>query len=107
MCRRIRGGLKLLEHVMKVLERVVEKQIKSTIEIDDMQFGFMQGHDITDATFILRQLQEKFHAKNKNLYFAFIDLEKGFHRVPCQVLVGRAILMKKAQEGFLDIFGII
>ena len=76
---------------MKVLERIVEKQIRSTIEIDDMQFAFMQGQGTTDATFIFSQLQEKFHAKNKNLYFAFNDLEKGFHSVPCQVLwwVGR------------------
>ena len=46
----------------------------------------MQGRGTTDAIFILRELQEKFHEKNKNLYFAFVDLEKAFHRVPCQVV---------------------
>ena len=79
-------GLKLLEHVMKVLERIVETQIRSSIKIDNMQFSFMPGRGTTDAIFIVRQLQEKFLAKNKNLYLAFVDLEKAFDRVPCQVL---------------------
>ena len=43
------------------------------MKIDDVQFGFMQGRGTTDAIFILRQLQEKFRAKNKNLHFAFVD----------------------------------
>jgi len=29
----------------------------------DMQFGFMKGEGITDAIFILRQMQDKFRAK--------------------------------------------
>ena len=32
--------------------------------------------------FILRQLQEKYLTKKKNLYFAFTDLEKASDRVP-------------------------
>ena len=31
-------------------------------------------------------MKEKFHAKNRNLYFAFVYLEKAFDRVPRQVL---------------------
>ena len=75
-------GLKLLDHVMKGMERVIEKIIRERISIDDMQFGFMPGRGTTDAIFILRQLQEKHLAKNKKLYFAFVDLEKAFDRVP-------------------------
>ena len=44
------------------------------------QFGVMLGRGATDAIFILRQLQEKHLAKNKKLYFAFVDL-KAFYRV--------------------------
>ena len=51
-----------------------------------MQFGFMPGCEITDAILIVTQLQEKFLDKNKNLYFAFIDLEKAINRVPRKVL---------------------
>ena len=79
-------GLKLLDHVMKGIERVIEKIIRERISIDDMQFGFMPGRGTTDAIFILRQLQEKHLAKNKKLYFAFVDLEKAFDRVPRKVI---------------------
>ena len=51
-----------------------------------MQFGFMPGRGTTDAIFILRQLQEKHLAKNKKLYFAFVDFEKAFDRVPRKVI---------------------
>ena len=75
-------GPKVIEHVLKVLERVVESLIRKRVEINDMQFGFMPGRGTTDAIFILRQLQEKHLAANKTLYMAFVDLEKAFDRVP-------------------------
>ena len=50
-----------------------------------MQFGFIPGQRTTDIIFIVRQFQEKFLVKNKNLYFGFIDLEKIFNRVPHKV----------------------
>ena len=46
----------------------------------------MPGRGTTDAIFIIRQLQEKYIAANKPLYFAFVDLEKAFDRVPRKVL---------------------
>ena len=79
-------GLKLVDQVLKVVERVIEKMIRECIVIDDMQFGFMPGRGTTDAIFIVRQLQEKFLDKNKNLYFAFINLEKALDRVSRKVL---------------------
>ena len=79
-------GLKLLDQCLKVIERIVEVIIRDRIEIDKMQFGFMPGRGTTDAIFILRQMQEKFLAKNLSLYFAFVDLEKAFDRVPRKVI---------------------
>ena len=81
-------GLKLIEQVMKVLERVVEGLIRQRIEINEMQCGFMSGRGTTDAIFIVhvRQLQEKLLAANKPLYMAFVDLEKAFDRVPRDVI---------------------
>ena len=79
-------GLKLQEQAMKVMEHILSAIIRDNISIDEMQFGFMPGRSTTDAIFILRQLQEKFLGKKKNLYFAFVDLEKAFDRVPRSVL---------------------
>ena len=79
-------GLKLIEQVMKVLERVVEGLIRQRVKIDEMQCGFMSGRGTTDAIFIVRQLQEKHLAANKPLYMAFVDLEKAFDRVPRDVI---------------------
>ena len=79
-------GIKLLEHGMKVLERVIEGRLRKIVKIDSMQFGFMSGRNMTDAIFIVRQLQEKYLAKNKELWMAFVDLEKAFDRVPQEVV---------------------
>src|SRR5206468_1302680 len=53
-------GINLLEHVLKVLERVIEARLRKTVKIDEMQFGFCPGKGTTDAIFIVRQVQEKF-----------------------------------------------
>ena len=44
-CRAYRG-VKLLEHAMKIVERVLENRIKRLVTIDDMQFEIVpwKGH---------------------------------------------------------------
>ena len=59
-------GIKLLEHAMKVVERIFEHRIRHQIDIDDMKFGFMKGKGTTDAIFIVTQMHEKFRAKGKS-----------------------------------------
>ena len=76
------SGLKLTDHVLKVIERVVENIICKTLHINEMQFEFRPDRRTTDAISILRQLQEKYLAKHKKLHMAFVDLEKEFDRVP-------------------------
>jgi len=39
---------------------------------------FMKGKGTTGTIFIVRQMQDKFRAKGKKLYFGFVDLEKAF-----------------------------
>lgn len=79
-------GVKLLEHAMKIVERVLEKRIRSMVQVDEMQFGFMPDKGTTDAVFILRRLQEEYRDKGKKLYMCFVDLEKAFDRVPRKVM---------------------
>ena len=91
-------AIKLLEQPMKVLERVLEKRNRCQVSIDNMQFGFMLGKGTTDAIFIMRQVQEKHQAEKKKLYYAFVDLEKEFDRVPREVV--RWALWKLGVDGW-------
>ena len=85
-CSKYRG-VRLLEHGMKVWEKILEGRLKEIISISNNQFGFSQGKSTTDAIFILRQLQHKYTEKKKKLYHIFVDLEKAFDRVPRRALV--------------------
>ena len=45
-------GLKLLEHVMKILEHI-NIILQGQVSINNMQFDFMPGRSTTDAIFII------------------------------------------------------
>ena len=64
----------------------MEKRLRRKVKIDDMQFGFVPGKGTMDAIFMVRQLQENFLEKRKDLFSAFVDLEKAFDRVPRQIV---------------------
>ena len=51
--------------------------------------------------FVLRRLTEKFKAKNKKLFFIFVDLEKAFDRVPREA-IRFALRWKGVQEYLVD-----
>ena len=78
-------GLKLTDQILKIAGRITGKLTSQQVDIDEMQFDFMPGCGATNAIFILKQLKEKYLAKKKNLYFAFVNLEKAFDRVPLNV----------------------
>ena len=56
------------------------------VNIDEMQFGFVPGRGLLDAIFIVRQLQEMYITAKRPIYFAFVNLEKAFNRLPRKVL---------------------
>ena len=60
-------GVKLLEHAMKIVERVLERRIRTLINLNGMQFGFMPGKGTVDAIFIVRRMQEEYQMKDKKL----------------------------------------
>ena len=43
-------SIKLLEHGMKVIERIFEKRLRKVVELDEMHMGFVPGkfHNETD-----------------------------------------------------------
>ena len=80
-CRQYRG-IKLLEHGLKVLERVLDERVRKMMEVDPRQFGFMPEKNTIDAIFIIRQLMEKEIEGILESYLGFVDLEKAYDRVP-------------------------
>ena len=83
-------GLKLAGPILKVIELMIEDLIPNIVKIDNMQFGFMPGHStlviVIASVFFVMQIPEAYIRKNRSLYFAFVDLEKTFGRVPRKVL---------------------
>ena len=48
--------------------------------IAEVQGGFRRGRRCTDQNFIVRQVCEYYLGKGKDVYFAFLDLEKAYDR---------------------------
>ena len=69
--------VKLLEHVIKIVKRVLERQIRTLVNLNKMQFGFMPGKETVNAIFIARRMQNVYQ-KDKKLYMCFVDVKKAF-----------------------------
>jgi len=68
--------MKILRRVLVKREIVFERRIRGAVTISDIQKGFMPGKNMVDAMFAVRQLAEKYGTVGKDLFVAFIDLEK-------------------------------
>ena len=79
-------GTELLEHAFKLYEKILDGRLREVVGINKMQHEFMPGRGTVDAAFVLMRLTEKFRAKNKKLFFIFVDLEKAFDWVPTEVV---------------------
>ena len=51
-------GIKLLNHIMKLWERVIEKRLRDDISILENEFGFMSSKSTTKAIHLIRRLIE-------------------------------------------------
>ena len=70
-------GLKLIKQLIRVLECILERNIRQRVMIDEMQCRIMSGHGgTTVAVFILSQLQKLLLTFNKPFYVTFINIEK-------------------------------
>ena len=88
-----RNAMKLHEHGMKVLERVLEVNFHGIVTVNEMSFGIMSGTGTIDAVFMWRKLQKEYRDKGK-LYMCFVDIEKAFDKVPRNVF--EWAMMKKS-----------
>ena len=52
---------------MKVAKRVFEQKIQKTVEISEIQMGYMTGRDTIDAIFAVRQLIAKYRKAGEGL----------------------------------------
>ena len=88
-----------MEYTFKVYEKILDGRFCEVVDIDKMQYGFMPGKGTVDAVFVLRRLSEKFRARNKKLFFIFVDLEKAFDWVSREI--NRFALRRKGVPEYL------
>ena len=81
-CKNYRG-ISLLSVPGKVYARVVVDRLQKVTDdaIGEEQGGFRKGRGCVDQIASMRLLVEKYLAKNRKLYAAFMDLEKAYDKV--------------------------
>ena len=72
-------GISLMSVVGKVFSRVLNVRIKGLTESSVMeeQGGFRSGSGCVDRVFVVKQVIEKMIERDRVMFMAFIDLEKG------------------------------
>ena len=68
--------MKLLEHAMKIVEEVLERPIRTLVNLNEMQFGFMPGKGTVDAIFIVKNRQEEFKRKTRSCICVLLTWKK-------------------------------
>ena len=79
-------GIKLTEHGLNILERIIDKRLREIVDIKGWQNGFRKRMGTSDAIFIVKQLMEKYIKGHKDLCLTFVDLEKTYDRLSREVL---------------------
>ena len=100
-------SVKLLEHGMKVVERLLEKRLRRLVKVDQMQFGFMSGKSTVDAIFILRRMQKSYLEKKRKLFICFVDLDKAFDRMPKKVIewaLRKKLVLEKLVQAVMSMY---
>ena len=83
----ISRGIKLLEHLLKTMEKVVDQRLRKVIEINEMQYGFYKGRGTTDAIFVGNSCKKNtWRNRKSSFFFAFVDLEEAYDRIHREVV---------------------
>ena len=79
---------KLLEHAMKIVERMLERQVRTLINLNTMHFRFMPGKETVNTVFVERRIQKEYQIKKQVLYVCLVDMERVFNRVTRKLMEG-------------------
>ena len=66
----------MLNHTMKLWERVIEERLRKDISISENQFSFMPDRSTTEAIYLLRRLMRLYRDRKVDLHMVFIDMKK-------------------------------
>lgn len=77
-------GITLLSTVLKLFEKIIEKRLRKEIEptLSEAQSGFRKGRCTQDHIFTIKEITDRALITGKEVYVAFMDMEKAFDRVP-------------------------
>jgi len=67
-------------------ERIIEGSLRQDILISENQFGFMPGKSTTETIHHIKRLIELYRDRKKDLHLVFIDLEKAYDKISCEIL---------------------
>ena len=79
----------ILNHVMKVLERILDGRIRKSMEMEigEEQQGFRKDRGTKDVMCTLRQLVKKRWEVQGEMALGFVDLEKPYDTVPREMVM--------------------
>ena len=106
--------IKRISRTMKILERIIDQRLITIVELGNIQFGFRRARSTMEPVFALKNIQEKYKEKQKDLHMIFVDVEKANDRVPRDLIWlakrKRAILeghLKVIQDTWKDRVGLL
>jgi sorting nexin-29 len=84
-------GISLLNIVYKIIAAVINKRLNQYAEelIGEYQNGFRNNRATTDNIFVMRQIFEKSHEYNIELYILYIYFKQAFDTVNRQIMLQR------------------
>ena len=65
---------------------MIDGKLRNDILISENQFSFMPGRSTTKEVHLIRRLMKLYMERKKDLHIVFIDIEKAYDRIPCEVL---------------------
>ncbi len=86
---------------VKQFKNMLAERLRKLIKLDCRQFSFNPGRSTADASFVMRQLQEKFSEKKQKLHYVFMNPEKAFNRIPRRTIKW-ALIRQKIPERLVD-----